>query len=240
MDAETQADVDRLAAIAPAALCLSDQERLTRVLDALAEAERERDLAKGAMVAQDENHRRQLADLGLAEQFPSLTHLANDMGEALLKAKGEAEIAQRERDVMELRAKSAEALWKSALAGAQRERDEARAYGERLYRECSGNARDVACAWCGHQYAGGTPRSQNEALVEHANVCEKHPLRQAEAEVARLRAALEEIAKIECARRDRAASRGVACKDLAAWPCGSCQARAALAAQATPAHDPKE
>ena len=218
MDAETQADVDRLAAIAPAALCLSDQERLTRVLDALAEAERERDLAKGAMVAQDENHRRQLADLGLAEQFPSLTHLANDMGEALLKAKGEAEIAQRERD-------------------------EARAYGERLYRECSGNARDVACAWCGHQYAGGTPRSQNEALVEHANVCEKHPLRQAEAEVARLRAALEEIAKIECARRDRAASRGVACKDLAAWPCGSCQARAALAstASAPPAPDtPKE
>ena len=83
------------------------------------------------------------------------------------------------------------------LDAAERERDEARTYGERLYRECAGSARSVACAWCGHQYATGTPRSQNETLVQHAKVCEKHPLRQAEAErdtaqaeVARLRAAL--------------------------------------------------
>jgi hypothetical protein len=44
---------------------------------------------QGAMSAQDENHRAQLRELGLLERFPSLTHLADDMGEQLLKAERE-------------------------------------------------------------------------------------------------------------------------------------------------------
>ena len=59
---------------------------LARQTDLARQAENERDLARGAMRAQDENHRRQLEALGLAERFPSLTHLADDMGEALLLA----------------------------------------------------------------------------------------------------------------------------------------------------------
>lgn len=63
--------------------------------EALIVTKRERDLAQGAMRAQDENQRTQLAALGLTERFPSLTHLADDMGEALLQAEKQiAEIKQ--------------------------------------------------------------------------------------------------------------------------------------------------
>jgi len=74
------------------------------------------------------------------------------------------------------------AALESALAEAQRERDEARAYGERLYAECTGNARDVACAFCSEKFAEGTPRSQNETLTAHVKVCAKHPMRDVERE----------------------------------------------------------
>lgn len=56
---------------------------------ALAAMTKERDAARGAMTAQDENHRQQLAELGLTERFPSLTHLADEMGEDLLQAEKE-------------------------------------------------------------------------------------------------------------------------------------------------------
>jgi hypothetical protein len=61
-------------------------ETIQLLCEKLAEAERARDLAQGAMRAQDENYRAQLAALGLTERFPSHTHLADDMGEALLRA----------------------------------------------------------------------------------------------------------------------------------------------------------
>ncbi len=65
---------------------------LDRAANALRiEAERERDLARGAMAAQDANHRQQLMEHGLAERFPSLTHLADEMGEALLTTEAERE-----------------------------------------------------------------------------------------------------------------------------------------------------
>jgi hypothetical protein len=63
----------------------------------------------------------------------------------------------------------------------ERERDEARRYGERLYAECAGNARQVTCVYCGHEFAEGVPASQDEQLTAHIRVCEKHPLRAAEA-----------------------------------------------------------
>jgi hypothetical protein len=54
--------------------------------EALTIAKHNLTVAQGALRAQDENHRAQLAALGLTERFPSLTHLADDMGEALLRA----------------------------------------------------------------------------------------------------------------------------------------------------------
>ena len=50
--------------------------------------------------------------------------------------------------------------------------------------------RVVTCVYCGHQYPGGTPSSQDRALTEHIRTCAKHPLRAAEARVEKLRSAL--------------------------------------------------
>lgn len=65
----------------------------------------------------------------------------------------------------------------------RRELYEARQYAERLYHECKGNARNVACAFCGHEYGEGTPKFQNDTLTEHIKVCPKHPMRQIEFEL---------------------------------------------------------
>lgn len=74
-------------------ICGLRAERNNAVSEKLLNAESRAALAEGAMKAQDENHRAQLEALGLSERFPSLTHLADDIGEALLKA-------ERERDAM--------------------------------------------------------------------------------------------------------------------------------------------
>lgn len=49
----------------------------------------------------------------------------------------------------------------------------------------------VTCVYCGHAYENGTPTSGADILTAHIRVCEKHPLRKSEAQVARLRGALE-------------------------------------------------
>lgn len=36
------------------------------------------------------------------------------------------------------------------------------------------------CAYCGHEYPRGTPKSRNRALTEHIKVCLEHPMRRAE------------------------------------------------------------
>ena len=72
----------------------------------------------------------------------------------------------------------------------RRERDEARAYAERLYSECSGTARAVACVWCGHVYPDGTPASQDERLRQHIEECPDHPVGALKVENERLRTAL--------------------------------------------------
>lgn len=53
-------------------------------------------------------------------------------------------------------------------------------------------AREVTCVWCGHQFAS-TLQSQADHLYQHAKVCEKHPVRKAEAESERLRVALRNL-----------------------------------------------
>ena len=44
--------------------------------------------------------------------------------------------------------------------------------------------RVVTCVYCGHEYPNGTPTSQNEKLTEHIRVCEKHPMRAIEQQLA--------------------------------------------------------
>lgn len=48
-------------------------------------------------------------------------------------------------------------------------------------------SREVTCVWCGHKFFSDL-QSQAEHLYAHARTCESHPIRKAEAEVARLTA----------------------------------------------------
>lgn len=52
----------------------------------------------------------------------------------------------------------------------------------------------LRCAFCGAAHPPGTPDSQHDLLSAHIRVCERHPMREVEAESARLRAALQAIA----------------------------------------------
>jgi len=48
----------------------------------------------------------------------------------------------------------------------------------------------VTCVYCGHQYPDGTPTAKHVLLTEHIKICEKHPMREAEHKIERLRNAL--------------------------------------------------
>lgn len=50
--------------------------------------------------------------------------------------------------------------------------------------------RILTCVYCGHEYPQDTPAHGNQVLTEHIKVCEAHPLRKAEADIAILRSAL--------------------------------------------------
>ena len=52
------------------------------------------------------------------------------------------------------------------------------------------SGRILTCVYCGHEYPQGTPAAGSEVLTDHIKVCERHPLRKAERDVAMLRAAL--------------------------------------------------
>jgi hypothetical protein len=91
-------------------------------------------------------------------------------------AKLDATSANNTADTLEQAADALEAA-ERRVGELTKERDEARSYGERLYQECSGNARQTACVWCGEVFMDGTPASQNERLYEHAKTCEKHPVK---------------------------------------------------------------
>jgi hypothetical protein len=51
-------------------------------------------------------------------------------------------------------------------------------------------SRVLTCVYCGHEYPDGTPSWNSQALTDHIKICEKHPMRQAEAKIKKLRAAL--------------------------------------------------
>jgi len=48
----------------------------------------------------------------------------------------------------------------------------------------------LTCVYCGMAYPEGTPPHGSQVLTDHIKVCEKHPMRQVEADKARLRKAL--------------------------------------------------
>ena len=50
--------------------------------------------------------------------------------------------------------------------------------------------RVLTCVYCGHEYPQDTPAWGEQVLTEHIKVCEKHPMRQLEADKDRLRKAL--------------------------------------------------
>ncbi len=65
----------------------------------------------------------------------------------------------------------------------------------------------VTCVYCGHEYPDGTPTAKAEALTEHIQQCEKHPMTALQKRYEIVRAALvgligadtkEELQQIEC------------------------------------------
>lgn len=79
--------------------------------------------------------------------------------------------------------------WKAHAEQVERERDEARAWVRRLVHD----TQVITCAFCGESYPPGTPVHGHDALTAHVKVCAKHPMREVEAEVARLRHREDEI-----------------------------------------------
>lgn len=48
----------------------------------------------------------------------------------------------------------------------------------------------LTCVYCGMAYPEGTPPYGSKVLTDHIKICEKHPMREAEAKIALLRKAL--------------------------------------------------
>lgn len=84
------------------------------------------------------------------------------------------------------------------LARVTRERDEARDWVRRLTVE----QRTLTCAFCGQAYPPGSPTHGAEVLAAHVRICEKHPMREVEAErYERGRAEMRDEAARACEKR---------------------------------------
>lgn len=55
----------------------------------------------------------------------------------------------------------------------------------------------LTCVYCGMTYPEGTPPHGSQILTDHIKVCEKHPLRAAEATIAKLRSALARMVGVD-------------------------------------------
>lgn len=53
-----------------------------------------------------------------------------------------------------------------------------------------GLGRVLTCVYCGMEYPQNSPSWGDKILTDHIKVCEKHPMRKAEATIAKLRKAL--------------------------------------------------
>jgi len=72
------------------------------------------------------------------------------------------------------------------IVALQRENEELRDWVARLQK----TSQTLTCVYCGKEYPPGSPAHGASVLTEHIKVCEKHPLRAAEKDIARLRVAL--------------------------------------------------
>jgi hypothetical protein len=55
----------------------------------------------------------------------------------------------------------------------------------------------LTCCFCGQAYPPGTPSHGSQVLTDHIRICEKHPMRQVEADKAKLRAALATLVGVD-------------------------------------------
>jgi hypothetical protein len=55
----------------------------------------------------------------------------------------------------------------------------------------------LTCVYCGMAYPEGTPPHSSQILTDHIKVCERHPLRAAEATIAKLRSALSGLVGVD-------------------------------------------
>ena len=67
--------------------------------------------------------------------------------------------------------------------------------------EAEKKGRILTCVYCGQEYPQGSPSWGDKVLTDHIKVCPKHPMRQAEATIVKLRSALAELDKMEAALR---------------------------------------
>lgn len=51
----------------------------------------------------------------------------------------------------------------------------------------------ITCVYCGHEYPEQTPTSGAQILKDHIKICEKHPMREAEEKIKKLRKSLSEL-----------------------------------------------
>jgi len=59
------------------------------------------------------------------------------------------------------------------------------------------NSTVLTCVYCGYQYPDGTPAAKHHFLDSHIKVCEKHPLREAEIKIEKLKSALVGLIGVE-------------------------------------------
>jgi hypothetical protein len=62
-----------------------------------------------------------------------------------------------------------------------------------IAREWQKDTQTIRCVFCGMAYPPGTPASQHESLNAHIRICEKHPLRAAEARITALEKTLKTL-----------------------------------------------
>lgn len=77
-----------------------------------------------------------------------------------------------------------------------KERDEAREWVRKLQQ----TTQILTCVYCGQEYPPNTPTHGASVLTEHIKVCEKHPIRKAEADRDKLRRALAGLVGVETER----------------------------------------
>lgn len=111
------------------------------------------------------------------------------------KSAAAAQLAALSAEVERLHAACAEE--RARVAAAEKQSQEVADLANRLVRERAAMEREVerlqsgrvlTCVYCGHAYEPGTPTHGTPVLTAHIKVCEKHPMRALEREVAVLRA----------------------------------------------------